>query len=182
MTTEQLRDDMNRRIATVDARLLSIYTAHVGLTKLRVVAEAEALTEVLWQSCQGVIPPGDGTASFEKFHIFFHNSPPPTSYFSKVLASITALENADGYAEAMSLVGPLVKKRDRLTDQLAAEHLAHMQAVQDAADAHAAAMDKAKAAADNDPAVIAAKERLERLENPPPLVRGKIKLPAEATA
>jgi len=177
-TTEQLRDDLSRKISAVDPRLLSIYTAHAGLTHLQREAQGPALAELLWQSCQGIVPVADAAASSSKFGGFFVQGGSETFKLTKIETAISCIESAPDFQEAMALVSPLVAERDRLTAQIESEHRAHMEAVGAAEEAHRAAVAKAMAQAEADPQVLTARARLAELENPPPLIRGRQKLPA----
>jgi hypothetical protein len=177
MTTQQLRDDLNNRIGNLDPRLLSIYTAHVGLAQLRREAQAVALAELLWQSCQGIIPIADAAASCSKFGGFFVQGGTETIKLTKIETALACIEAAPDFAEAMALVSPLVSERDRLTEQIATEHAERAAAIGAAEEAHRLALAKAQAQAESDPAVITAKARLTELEAPQPLIRGRQKLP-----
>jgi hypothetical protein len=185
MTTEQQRDDMSRRIAAVDSQALAVYTAHVGLAHHRAKAEAAARVELLWQSGQGIIPPADAAASGDKFSGFFRDGGRDTRTLAVIVAGIVAVENAPGFAEAMTLITPMVAERDRLAALAISEERAHRAAHAAALDAERDALARATANMETDPGVIAARAALAKFhpqaETPPvALVRGKIKVPCPA--
>jgi len=175
MQTELLIDDMSRQIAAVEPRKLSVYTAHVGLCELRAQVEAQAMTELLWQSCQGIVPPGDPTQAANKFSIFFRDGARDVAKLAAVECSISAIERDPDFAEAVAIVAPMVAERQKLRELAAAEKLAFQEAEEAAAQAHREAVEKAVAKAAADPKVIATREALAKLsEHPLAPVRGKI--------
>lgn len=104
-------------------------------------------------------------------HIFNYIRTEDASEFLAIRAALEIAEASPAFREACEIMEPLLAEVRRLEQQLAdeiAEHGVKCNALQVA---ESAALEKAKAIADKDPAVVAARQALEKFSGP--LIRGK---------
>jgi len=184
-TNEKSLQDIDQQISRVAPAQLELYTAAQGLKAMFTTIAAPALDHLLWQAQDNHCDPEAYAHQMEA--LWIRGGGQDVDKLARVHCALAAVEAADGFAAAAAILGPLCARRAELRALVASEAAELAKAQEEAAETHRLAIERATAAAANCPEVRAAAERLAALSNPPqepapppPLVRGKIKLPSPA--
>ncbi|MCX6880713.1 MAG: hypothetical protein NTW21_43940 [Verrucomicrobia bacterium] len=184
---EQKLESVTNQIQATDPRARALYTALLGLLHMKAKVELEATTSLEWQTSNHVSPqcsPIDAANHFEYF--WARGGGNELVQLAKLHAALATLEAMPECQAAREHLAPLVAERDRLAEAIRAEAAAIAAARSAAEAAHQAAVERAQAAAAADPQVLEARRKLAAFESqpeaPPPLVRGRQRLPVEQLA
>lgn len=181
---EQKSHDLQHQIGSTNRRAIALFAAMQGLAHMRQKVEAQALAHVEHQASNICADCDPVSASNAISYSWARGSGTELVELAKLDAGISALENNPDFQAAKQILEPLCVRREELRALVAAEAYALAEAQSAAAMALAEAHERARLAAENDPQVRAAAERLASLVNPQPapaqapLIRGKIRVTA----
>ena len=170
-----------QKIVNCPQEALHLFNAYHAVRSIRQKFAADAAQTFIWQAANDVSKltphPAQG-----KIDAQFHNGQhAELAKFAAIDSGLRALEAEPGLADALALLNPLHAERERLQVLVLEERQQKAEAHQHVLDMEKAAIEKAHAAALNDPELAAARAKLASFDAPaatppPALVRGKIKL------
>jgi hypothetical protein len=109
-------------------------------------------------------------------HVFTYLMSDHAGRFLRISQAHEIFDASQAFKDACKILDPLVAEVRRLEELILDEQAELCAKTNELREAEEAAMRKAQEIAAADPAVIAARERLEALQNPPALIRGRQKL------
>ena len=167
---------------------LHLFNAYHAVRAIRQKFAADAAQTFIWQASHDVskLTPHPAQGKIDaQFHNGHHAE---LAKFAAIDSGLRALEAEPGLADALALLDPLHAERERLQTLVLEERQQKAEAHQHVLDMEKAAIEKAHAAAANDPDLQAAKARLASFDAPAappapaPLVRGRVKLATDPLA
>ena len=167
---------------------LHLFNAYHAVRAIRQKFAADAAQTFIWQASHDVskLTPHPAQGKIDaQFHNGHHAE---LAKFAAIDSGLRALEAEPGLADALALLDPLHAERERLQVLVLKERQARAVAYQAVIDAEKLAVERAHAAAANDPDLQAAKARLASFDAPAappapaPLVRGRVKLATDPLA
>ena len=171
-----------QKIVNCPQEALHLFNAYHAVRSIRQKFAADAAQTFIWQAANDVskLTPW---AAHGKIDAQFHNGHhAELAKFAAIDSGLRALEAEPGLAAALALLAPLHAERERLQVLVLKERQARAVAHQAVIDAEKLAVERAHAAAANDPELRAAQARLASFDAPAappapaPLVRGRVKL------
>ena len=174
---------VTHKIGSTDACALQLFNSYRALKDLHAKYSVKAVESIKWQAAS-VTQIGHLATANKLDFMFSLEWGQELARMAQLDAGIKALEADPALPAAIELLDGLHAEKSRLESAVAADREAKSQAFQDVLDAQAAAIERARAAAETDPDLAAARERLAALDAPAPapdkpLVRGKVKLAAD---
>ena len=177
-----------QKIVNCPQEALHLFNAYHAVRSIRGKFAADAAQTFIWQAANDVskLTPW---AAHGKIDAQFHNGHhAELAKFAAIDSGLRALEAEPGLAAALASLNPLHAERERLQVLVLEERQARAVAHQAVIDAEKLAVERAHAAAANDPDLQAAKARLASFDAPAappapaPLVRGRVKLATDPLA
>jgi len=172
------------QITALDPGTLALANSYTALKSLHARFAEIAVQQLLRQASQASSQLGHEATSNKIQHDFARGHGDELTKLAQIEAAMHALEADGKLAPALEMLDKLHAQRAALEAAVQADTVAKGQAYQDVLDAQAAALAKAQAAAESDPALAAARATLASFEpaaaaTPVPLVRGRVKLPVD---
>ena len=177
-----------QKIVNCPQGALHLFNAYHAVRSIRQKFAADAAQTFIWQAANDVskLTPHPAQGKIDaQFHNGHHAE---LAKFAAIDSGLRALEAEPGLADALALLDPLHAERERLQVLVLKERQARAVAHQAVIDAEKLAVERAHAAAANDPDLQAAKARLASFDAPAappapaPLVRGRVKLASDELA
>ena len=177
-----------QKIVNCPQGALHLFNAYHAVRSIRQKFAADAAQTFIWQAANDVskLTPHPAQGKIDaQFHNGHHAE---LAKFAAIDSGLRALEAEPGLADALALLDPLHAERERLQVLVLKERQARAVAHQAVIDAEKLAVERAHAAAANDPDLQAAKARLASFDAPAappapaPLVRGRVKLATDPLA